>query len=49
MKGVSFTNKPYNISKSSIAGIGVIADKDFNKGVTLNNYVYFFLWNCCII
>jgi len=32
MKGVSFTNKPYNISKSNIAGIGVIANKDFKKG-----------------
>tara|TARA_R110000765_G_scaffold81675_2_gene159668 strand:+ start:1480 stop:1857 length:378 start_codon:yes stop_codon:yes gene_type:complete len=32
MKGANFTDKPYSIKKSQIAGIGVIADKDFKKG-----------------
>ena len=32
MKGANFTDKPYSIKKSKIAGIGVIADKNFKKG-----------------
>jgi|TARA_R110001592_G_C12704838_1_gene707171 SET domain-containing protein len=39
MKKISFTDKPYSIKKSKIAGIGVIADKNFNKGDMLDTAI----------
>jgi SET domain-containing protein len=39
MKGANFTDKPYSIKKSKIAGIGVVADKNFKKGELIDTAI----------
>ena len=39
LKKTNFTDKPYSIKKSNIAGIGVIADKDFKKGELIDTAI----------